>query len=149
MTAKSGVSWKKKDWVAIEKIIAANTTLSRYRLAKMCNVHYQTKRFKAILTKYGVDRRYNVREIRRLIRLGMSNDEIKKRSGFGVSHISKVRNHNMMETPMEREPSVTINYLEAIKPFRGLDLADPKIIEAINAHNRTIQRDMDGFRGRE
>jgi len=49
----------------------------------------------------------------------------------------------------ESENRVTINYLKAIAPFRGIDVTDPKIIEAINAHNRSIQRDMDGFRGRE
>jgi hypothetical protein len=48
----------------------------------------------------------------------------------------------------EGENHVTVNYLEAIKPFRGLDATDPTVHEAIEAHNRSIELAEKGWRER-
>ena len=50
----------------------------------------------------------------------------------------------------DNENNVTIDYYAQIKKMlNGLDVTDPSIISLIEKHNAAIERDMDGFRGRE
>jgi hypothetical protein len=48
----------------------------------------------------------------------------------------------------EGENHVTVNYFEKIKQFRGLDVTDPTVHEAIEAHNRSIELAEKGWRER-
>lgn len=95
--------------------------------------------------------------IKELHKLGRNNDEIARELACSVYTIRAICSklglsswiYKTRHLIKECENKKTINYLDAIKQFRGLDVTDPAIHEAIEAYNRSIELAEKGWGGRQ
>jgi hypothetical protein len=94
--------------------------------------------------------------IKELNKLGWNNDEIARELACSVYTIRAIcsklglssRIYKTRHLIKECENKKTVNYLDAIKQFRGLDVTDPAINKMIVNHNRSIELAEKGWHGR-